>query len=307
MNNKTNIVQSGLAKSGNYWLYNIIREIISSKEDFKPYIHSLPIYPFLENLDLSTNDQADVDVLDFNSKSVSHRVSSFYNMPLVPDEASSFISSSPLIWTHSKLNLTNLHYKEFDKVVYIVRDPRSVAISLAHFLMTPYMKKYYYRGYESYEEALEGIFIQQMEAWYRHIYSASQFNIQRSVYVVFYENLLLDPKSGVRELAQYLEYDLPERTVREIVNKTSLQTMSKRNPSHVRSFKKKKGWEELLSANQKKYCKNRLGCILETLGYKMDCNTQEMLVWDAAKTLHACKKFNMQRYHQAIKRRLIKF
>ncbi|NJM16702.1 MAG: sulfotransferase domain-containing protein, partial [Bacteroidales bacterium] len=34
-------------------------------------------------------------------------------------------------------------FPKFDKIVYIVRDPRDVALSMARFQFTPYMQTYY--------------------------------------------------------------------------------------------------------------------------------------------------------------------
>ena len=65
------ILQSVMAKSGNFWLYKIIQSFFKHYEIVaKNFIQSQDIYQEVQNWDLSFKGYADIDVINIEPKKV---------------------------------------------------------------------------------------------------------------------------------------------------------------------------------------------------------------------------------------------
>ena len=137
------ILQGGVPKCGNFWLYQIIQQLLTrTGYDTTSFIRTQPIYELAKTWDLNYPSQASIDVLDVTDLQYSYRISSIFRMPI--EDISAYVSRTNHVWTHSPIckrsgELLNL----FDNKVYIVRDPRDRAISAAKYYTSDYMLKYY--------------------------------------------------------------------------------------------------------------------------------------------------------------------
>ena len=122
------ILQAGRAKSGNFWLYTIIKTIVTKAgHDWSGYVQTQPIYEIARHWELSYRDQAAIDVLDIERYRCYYRISSIFRMPI--DDIDEYLSKCTLVWTHSSFCEQSAEVlPKFDKVVYVVRDPRDAAI-----------------------------------------------------------------------------------------------------------------------------------------------------------------------------------
>ena len=94
------LLQCGVAKSGNFWLYKIIQNIYA-KAGLKSqsFITTQPIYDLAKAWKLSQLEQASVDVLDIESKGCAYRISSIFKMPI--DNIENHVEQCSHVWTHS--------------------------------------------------------------------------------------------------------------------------------------------------------------------------------------------------------------
>ena len=263
-----NIVQIGFAKSGNFFLYSILKGILTEAGMWKEtFIQRHSRYAEVKDLDLSYSGQADIDAMEITEEGTFFKVSSCFRDP-IPD-LSRYIETSPLVWTHSKYcSKTGEVLKHFDKVVYICRDVRDVIISSAHFSMTPYYLKYFPLSTYTYGSTTE-FFDKNLETlakrWAIHI---SGYLTLNNTYWIFYEKLLADFESEFNKLLEYLNIVLSPQSKEKIKAAVSFNNMKKDYPLHVRQGKQQ-GWVDTLDDEQNECLIRKAGDVLSLLGYPL--------------------------------------
>jgi aryl sulfotransferase len=260
------ILQIGKAKSGNYWLYNILRRVCESADvQLTSFIKNQPIYEEAKNWCLSFKDKAEIDVLDITKKGCYYRISSGFIQPIL--DIDDYIDKASLVWSHSTLcNFSNVVLPKFDKIVYIIRDPRDVAISASKFAFTPYMKKYYPSSEKSPESYLNNILYLEVMDWILHVGRYIKHKDDLNIHVIFYERLLNQFSEELRALLEYLEFNLDQKSIDAIQKSVSFKNMSKENSNHVRRGDSQQ-WVEILTDNQKRRVNQIAKPMLELLNY----------------------------------------
>jgi aryl sulfotransferase len=157
---------------------------------------------------------------------------------------------------------------KFDKIVYIIRDPRDAALSHARFVLTPYMKKYFPNDFESKEEYLEKQLEGKLTSWVQHVAPYIAYSDDFDIHVVFYERLLNNFADELDHLVDYLEITLTEQERRSVEEAVTFQSMKEENPEHVQKGKAGK-WRDQMTAEQKRRSKMIAGPLLEKLGYPL--------------------------------------
>ncbi|GAB3816402.1 sulfotransferase domain-containing protein [Pontibacter rugosus] len=260
------ILQGGAPKCGNFWLYQIIQQLLQrTGHDTTSFIQKQPIYTLAQEWDLNYPSQASIDVLDVTDLQYSYRISSIFRMPIL--DIASYISQTNHVWTHSPIckrspELFNL----FDKQVYIVRDPRDRAISAAKYYTSDYMLKYYPQGITEPQRYLEQHFEELMLEWVWHVYDHVRLSQEQNIHIAFYEGFLLDFQEELGRLLRYLEIDLSQQEREELQEAMSFSTLKRKNPKHL-----KKGtsgyWMDQLTAEQTEKADIVAGPLINFLGY----------------------------------------
>ena len=94
------ILQIGYPKSGNFWLYQILEQLLErSGKSTKSFIQQQPIYELAKNWELNFPEQADIDVIDITDLQTTYRISSIFKMPIEDLEA--YLRKTNHVWTHS--------------------------------------------------------------------------------------------------------------------------------------------------------------------------------------------------------------
>jgi len=164
------ILQSGVPKSGNFWLYEILENCLQKAGlSRSSFIQNQPIHRIAQNWELSYNKQVDIDVLDITDDGCFYRISSIFRHPVL--DIDDYLQRTTHVWTHSSFCDTSRDVlPKFDKIVYIIRDPRDAALSHARFVLTPYMKtpymkKYFPNDFDSKREYLEKQLEGKLTSW----------------------------------------------------------------------------------------------------------------------------------------------
>jgi aryl sulfotransferase len=261
------ILQAGEAKSGNYWLYNIIDNIYQEAGISKSsYITKQPIYEEAKKKTFSYAKQAEIDTIEVNGDEVKVMISDWYNEQIT--DIDTYIKQVSHVWTHSICNDTLLEFaKKMDKVVYIVRDPRDVAISKSKFAFTDYHKRYRLANPGSSPEAflnnrLPGTCLR----WNQHVASYLKLSLVKPVHFIFFENMKVNFKEELEALLKYLEISLSENSIDNICKAVHIDTLKKKDPTHVRKGTSKQ-WVTTLSDEQKTISKKISGGFINFLGY----------------------------------------
>ncbi len=263
------LLQIGAPKSGNYWLYTIIQHIYEIKGvPSRSFIKNQPVYQKARFWDLSNSRQAGIDMMDIEDRQCYYRISSVVREPIADLE--NYVNETNHVWTHSEVcDNTQFVLKHFNKLVYIYRDPRDVAVSAARFAFTPYMLKYYPHGERSFESYLANHFPEMIHRWIWHVTDYLLFKEDFPVHFIAYENLLGNFERTVFDLVRYLGFEFSEKEMDELKQPVSFQEMRKKDPTHVKKGKRMQ-WIHVLNNSQKESVVEMAGDLLTLLNYPTD-------------------------------------
>jgi aryl sulfotransferase len=267
------ILQAGYPKSGNYWLYRILTEIKSEAGiEQESFIKKDPIYPIAKDWELSYKEQIDIDMIDILYQGCFYRISSRYRSKI--DDLNSYVQNTNHVWTHSNFcETSNDVFAHFDKIIYLIRDPRDVAVSSANFAFTPYMQKYYPTWYSNSEQFLKEELSNICKTWAIHV--AEYLESGAKIHYVFYERLLFDFDNELGSLLDYLGVSLTDDQKKHIKSRVSFTMMRESNPSHVNKVRLY-GWKFKLNGWQKNDCLRNIKPLLEYLNYPLNIDDENM-------------------------------
>lgn len=263
------ILQSGAPKCGNFWLYQIIQKTLQrTGQTSLSHIEQHPIYPLAQTWDLNFPDQAKIDVLEITDLLLSYRISSIFKMPIL--DLSHYLSKTNHVWTHSPIcKRSGELFRQMDKIVYIIRDPRDRAISAAKYYCSDYMLKYFPQEERDPSRFLYKNFDRLINEWVWHVWDHLRYSHQYQIHVTFYENWLDDFKGELRALMDYLGLRLPEEEKADLEKALSFETLKKTNPNHLR--KGKAGdWLDVLTEEQVARAETLAGPLMDFLNYGLD-------------------------------------
>lgn len=265
------ILQGGVPKCGNFWLWQIIQQVLErTGQDTTGFIEQQPIYELAKKWELNFPEQARIDVLDIDDLQYSYRISSIFRMPI--DDIGVYIAKANHVWTHSPIcNRSGELFDLFEKKVYIIRDPRDRAISAAKYFCSPYMLKYYPQEETNHEKFLEKNFAKLMHEWVWHVWDHLRMSRQHDIHIAFYEGLVMNFQQELGRLLNYLQVQIPQHRLEELEEAVSFSALKKKNPKHLQ-----KGtagyWKDVLNPEQIKQAETMAGALLRYLGYPISAN-----------------------------------
>ena len=261
------ILQAGVPKSGNYWLYSIIKNILEQAgEEHRSFIQQHPIQAQAKNWQLSFAGQSSMDFLTIEGGRCYCRLSGVFREEIA--DIDSYIEQCSQVWTHSSLNtLAQSILPKFNKIIYIIRDPRDVAISYSKFAFTEHKLK---NGSPHYEQSPETYLANRIEEmtrqWVQHVGGYLKYQNQLNIYPIFYERLLQDFDRELANLLTYLEIELSPDAIATIKHNVAFKTMKQKSPKHLRKGSSGQ-WQEKLGDRQKEQVERVAAPMLDLLGY----------------------------------------
>ena len=243
------LLQIGLPKSGNYWLYKVVRSTYDLAGWPQPtYVEKQPIYQEALTWNLSYPEQAQTDVIDIEEDGIFWRISSRYREPIMDLDA--YLAQGSHFWTHSRFCGRSLEVmRRFDRLVFILRDPRDVLVSRAKFLMTPYMKEYYPHSYQSAEEVIEKDLKMSITGWMRYVSFYLQYAREANMHVMFYENMIAVLPGEITRFHAYLGLEPDADRVEAVRQQVTFEAMKGDSPGHLRQGRAY-GWTKNLTPEQ---------------------------------------------------------
>jgi len=158
----------------------------------------------------------------------------------------------------------NLH-KDGPKIVCVMRNPKDMLVSTYHFYK---MNKALGQFQGSWDEFFELFKAKRIyyEDYVKYCSAWSKINGHPNVLLVKYEKMIMNPLSGIRRMANFLEKSLSDDELSAILNETSFDSMSKDkvfkdltsqtfDQSVSKFFRKGKvgDWQNYFSEEQDKY------------------------------------------------------
>lgn len=260
------LLQAGAAKSGNLWLYKIIEQIFErAGVPQKSFVQHQPIYQIAKDWPLSYPEQAGIDMLEIRDRQCYWRISTVFEMPI--ENLQEYISSSSHVWSHSRICDRSFKvYPMFDRIVYIVRDPRDRAVSEAKFAFSEYMQRFDPCSASTFEEYLDQNLELMMNRWRWHVYDHLKYAADLNIHVMFYERLLNRFNEELERLLDYLQVGLSEKDKEAIAQAVSFSSMKQENPKHLRKGKSG-NWKDYFSSKQKRRTHSIIEPLVSYLNY----------------------------------------
>lgn len=243
------LLQIGLPKSGNYWLYKILCSIYEQAGwPQSTFVETQPIYSEASTWNLGFPERARADTINITEEGEFWFISSRHRERI--DDFDAYLARCSHVWTHSPYcTRTPEILSKFDRVIYILRDPRDALISHAKFLFTPYMREYFPHRYASAEAFIDTELERNMTGWARHVgYYLKQRRVL-GIHVMFYEQMLSDLRNEIVRLQEYLGLQLQDEQIEAIIQSVSFETMKTESPGHVRQGRAY-GWTKNMTPEQ---------------------------------------------------------
>ena len=281
MNKSKNLIWiASYPKSGNTWMRSLLTALIYTKDG----LFDFELLPKIDQFEKKNNFSfvKKLKSSDFDNLDKMEIVSKYWH------EAQERLDYSDLIFfkTHSSnYNHKNLKYANLNKTrgcIYLVRDPRDVAISYSKFMGCSIDETIDYMLAPSRQiwnqEKTVGIIISR---WDFHI--ASWINLDTPKIFIRYEDLLNNTKKVLKELIKFIQgplkinIELNEKKIENIIKTTSFDLLkNKENKDGFREasknspfFREGKSmqWKKILSQDQVNKIEVNLGKYMKKFNY----------------------------------------
>lgn len=217
------LLQSGVPRSGNYWLYTILQKLLlAGGVEIKRWVTSqaLPPLNFQENF--AGQKQVDALSLDPLNERYFWRISSVYKQ-LIRD-LPEYLAQVTHLWTHAAYTeaLRPVALERTHRF-YIVRDVRDVLVSLSYFRGRKYNL--------SPEIYLEAELERQTRHWVEHVRSFA--TTQEDFCRIRYEDLKTNLDGSVQKIHDYLGLSLSTQALTKIAQEVTFDALAIHSPRHL--------------------------------------------------------------------------
>lgn len=247
------VLQAGIDKSGNYWLWRILRLLMDEgRVERRSWIKNDPIYQVSSTWNLSFPEATELDVITWDTvPAIAYEGDSWDTQPLrdrsyyycvIPmyrrriQDIDEYVGANTHLWTHAPWhdNLPDELLGGIDKIVYIVRDPRDVLVSGAHYIDSPYCRREFGIPRVPLEHRFRRL-LKTCPEWAVHVAGWVANASRIDLHIVSYEGLVTDLAFQLRRLADYLELDLSDDQIEKVRQQVVFKSMQSAAPgAHVR-------------------------------------------------------------------------
>lgn len=259
-------LQIGAPKSGNFWLYQILQQVLEkSGHSTRSFIEQQPIYKLAKDWELNFPEQARIDVLEVTDLQDRYRISSIFQMPV--EDMAAYVAQTAHVWSHSPFCPRSPEvFRHFEKKIYIIRDPRDRLLSAAKYYTSDYMLTYFPQPETDPRKYLQKHFETLMWHWVWHVYDYLRMGRELDIHFVYFENLNRDFANELERLLTYLGAGLKSSQKAGIEEAVSFRKLKKDNPRHLRRGESGY-WREQLTAHQAEWATAYAQPLLHLLGY----------------------------------------
>lgn len=265
--------QCGAAKSGNYLVYRIQRDILEQLGLFRSFVREHGIWDPLIRLNdvpFSFPEQGEVDHVNLGEDGLPYLFNAHLKARIGVLDVDALRRGGPLLWTHQKPLAAHHDVLGSERRwVYVIRDGRDVVNSWMHFVVTPRMlarnPQFRIRRVGELYEHLD-YFEKLVRHWTEHVRA---FQALRGSYLeIRFERLIADKTSEVRRLLDWLGAG-GRVSLERILESTSVEATRRRAPQHVRAARAGT-WCEHFDARHVEIFRRVSDGLLTELGYTED-------------------------------------
>lgn len=273
---KTNILQVGMMRSGNLWVWKIIERAAElAGWERGRFVTGVPLYRTLKEAKHINSVHGDIDVLEILPSGYSYAFLIPHVVRVHLDSLEDYLAKAWHVWTHSAWNQNSKNtYRKFSKIVYILRDPRDILISFSQFYFSIAMNRDMPRDYRNSVEYLDANIEAHARIWTAHVGVHLMEKEALGIHFLVYERLSSDMDSQVRELLAYLNIPLSEADLQTLLVEMKFERLKPLDPNHFRKGLSGQ-WTEILNKAQKRRFLKIAGPLLEYLNFPLESHSSE--------------------------------
>lgn len=261
------VLHISYVKSGSYFLWQAFDLLCRAAGQKRSFVQQHPVQALRRQLTDFSIEQFDIDQILVQDEATYWQVEMQHVEAI--DDLDAYVAACSHVWTHSFLcERSWAVYPRFAKVCAIVRDPRDALVSMAHFVQTPFMRRYHPHDAQSPQDYVAMELTRFLEDWVRH--TGDHWRARHALEIEFlrYEAMVADLPAALRHLRDWVGLPLDDAALLPIAAALDVDAMRKKNPQHVRSGKRG-GYQELLDQGQQRRALDICGPLLRELGYQV--------------------------------------
>jgi aryl sulfotransferase len=261
------VLHVSYVKSGSYFLWQAFDSLFRAANQKRSFVQRHPIQRLRGLWPDFSIDQFDIDQILVQDEACYWQVEMQHVEPI--DDLASHLAACSHVWTHSFLCERSWEvYPAFQRVCYVVRDPRDALVSMAHFVLTPFMRRYHPHAAATPADYVAAELDTFLGDWVRH--AGDHWRARRALDVTFfrYEDLVADLPAAMRELAAFAGLGLGDAALDAVAASMRVDAMRQKNPQHVRKGGSG-GFRELLTSAQQERALALAGPTMRELGYEV--------------------------------------
>jgi aryl sulfotransferase len=262
------ILQAGVPRSGNLWVYRTIQHmLIDANVPVKSYAGEYREFIARHNIH-DLNQTFTHDVINIKPEGLFWEPSHLSSLHIHDIDA--YLKACTHIWSHSHFIDDYFDvYTKFSHIIYILRDPRDVLISNARYLYTEKMQTYRPNQHaQNPQEFIEQRHFALVHNWVRHVGGYLKQYDRLNMHFIFYENMLADFETELATLQDFLGFSLSGQGSQIIKEAVSFSTMHEEKPDHVNKGQAGQ-WLSVLTDDQNNAINRVAGPMLALLGYSL--------------------------------------
>lgn len=262
---RTPVLHVSYVKSGSYLLWRTFDLLFRAAGRKRSFVQDHPIQAQRGSWPDFSIDQFDIDQVLVQDDGVHWQIE-MQHVERVSD-LDAYLAACSHVWTHSFLCERSFEvYPRCGRVCYIVRDPRDALVSMAHFVLTPFMRRYHPHRATSAEEYVALELDAFLGDWVRHAGEHWRARTALDIEILRYEDLVADLPAALRHLADWSGLALDDRALERIAAELDVNRMRAANPQHVRSGRSG-GFERLLTPAQQARALELCAPVMRRFGY----------------------------------------
>jgi aryl sulfotransferase len=263
----TPVLHISYIKSGSYFLWQALDLLFRAHGSKRSFVQAHPIQRLRGKSSEFSIEQFDIDQMLIQDEAAYWQIE-VQHLEEIRD-LRAYLQACSHIWTHSFLCERSWEvYPRCGRVCYIVRDPRDALVSMAHFVQTPYMRRYHPHDARSPTEYVTLELTRFLEDWCRHAGDHWRARHALQVHFLQYERMVAELPQQLASLAKWAGLQLPPESIAQVAERLSLKNMRGQNPQHVRRGGSG-GFAELLDASQQRRALEICGETMRELGYEV--------------------------------------
>lgn len=254
-------------KSGSYFLWQAFDGLFRAAGAKRSFVQTHAIQSMRGAWPDFSIDQFDIDQMLVQDEAAYWQIEMQHVEPI--RDLDDYARRCSHVWTHSFLCERSWEvYPRFARVCYIVRDPRDALVSMAHFVMTPFMRRYHPHNSRTPADYVAAELETFLGDWCRH--ASEHWRARRALAIEFlhYERMVADLPAALRHLADWTALALTDDAIARIAASLGVDAMKKKNPQHVRKGGSG-GYRELLTPQQQDRALAICGPTMRELGYEV--------------------------------------